>query len=47
MGASFLCAITGIDNSELTENAASYIHSWLEVFKQDKKMVVKAASIAQ
>jgi antirestriction protein ArdC len=47
MGASFLCALTGIDNAELIDNAASYIHSWLEVFKQDKKMVVKAASQSQ
>ena len=47
MGASFLCALTGIENSEITNNAASYIQSWLEIFKQDKKMVVKAASKAQ
>jgi len=47
MGASFLSAVTGIDNNDLTDNAAAYIYSWLEVFKQDKKMVVKAASYAQ
>ena len=47
MGASFLCALTRIENRELTENAASYIHSWLKVFKQGKQIVVRAASQAQ
>jgi len=47
MGASFLCFFTGIEDSNLTENAAAYIHSWLKVFKNDKTMVVKAASQAQ
>jgi len=47
MGASFLCALTGIENRQLTENAAAYIQSWLDVFNQDKKMVVEAASQAQ
>jgi antirestriction protein ArdC len=47
MGASFLCALIGIENTQLTENAAAYIQNWLEVFKQDKTMVVKAASQAQ
>ena len=47
MGASFLSALIGIENPELTNNAAAYVQSWLEVFKQDKTMVVKAASQAQ
>jgi antirestriction protein ArdC len=47
MGASFLCALTGIDNKQLTENAVAYIQNWLEVFKHDKTMVIKAASLAQ
>ena len=47
MGASFLCALTGIENSDLTENAVAYIQNWLQVFKQEKTMVVKAASRAQ
>jgi len=42
-----LCAFTGIENQNLTSNSAAYIQSWLQVFKQDKKMVVKAASQAQ
>ena len=47
MGASFLCAFTGIENPDLINNSAAYLQSWLQVFKQDKTMVVKAASQAQ
>jgi len=47
MGASFLCAFTGIENHDLTNNSAAYLQSWLQVFKQDKTMVVKSASQAQ
>ena len=47
MGASFLCAFTGIENLDLTNNSTAYIQSWLQVFKQDKTMIVKAASQAQ
>ena len=47
MGAYFLCAYTGIENSDLLNNSVAYIQSWLEVFKQDKTMVVKSASQAQ
>ena len=47
MGASFLCAFTGINNPDLTKNSAAYLQNWLQIFKQDKTMVVKAASQAQ
>lgn len=47
MGAAFLCALTEIQTPELTGNSAAYLQSWLEVFKQDKTMIVKAASQAQ
>ena len=47
MGASFLCAFTSIENSDLTNNSVAYLQSWLQVFKQDKTMLVKAASQAQ
>ena len=47
MGASFLCAFTGIENPDLINNSAAYLQSWLQVFKQDKTMLVKAASQAQ
>ena len=47
MGASFLCAFSGIENPNLTNNSAAYLQSWLQVFKQYKTVVVKAASQAQ
>ena len=47
MGASFLCAIAGIENPDITNNSVAYLQSWLQIFKQDKTMVVKAASQAQ
>ncbi|GAB3840593.1 ArdC family protein [Hymenobacter jeollabukensis] len=47
MGASFLCAAAGL-NPEMTEpNAVAYIQSWLERLKNDKKLVLQAASKAQ
>ena len=46
MGASFLCSIAGIDNVTL-ENSAAYIQNWLEVLKNDKKLIVMAASAAE
>lgn len=47
MGAAFLCALTGIETHDLTTNSTAYLQSWLEIFKQDKTMIVKAASQAQ
>jgi len=46
MGAAFLCGTAGIENTTI-ENSAAYIQSWLEVLKNDSKMVVIAASQAQ
>ena len=37
----------GIENPDLTNNSAAYLQGWLQVFKQDMTMVVKAASQAQ
>lgn len=47
IGAAFLAATAGIERDGQVENSAAYIQSWLEVFKGDRKMVVKAASEAQ
>jgi antirestriction protein ArdC len=47
MGASFLCAHTGIDQEEQTQNSAAYLHGWLSALKGDKKLIFKAASEAQ
>lgn len=47
MGASFLCAAAGLDTVQTEENAVAYIQSWLERLKNDKKLVLQAASKAQ
>lgn len=47
MGASFLCAHTGIDIQAVTENSAAYLQGWLSVLKADKKLIFKAAAEAQ
>ena len=46
MGSAFLCGQVGIVDRTL-ENSASYISSWLEKLRNDKKLVVHAASAAQ
>ena len=45
MGAAFLCADLGI-TAEVREDHASYIASWLEVLKGDKKAIFTATSKA-
>lgn len=44
--AAFLCATTGIEQTTLP-NSAAYIKGWLSAFKNDKTMLLKAASQAQ
>lgn len=46
IGAGFLCAETGIENTTL-ENSAAYIASWLDKLNKDKRIVVAAAGAAQ
>ena len=46
LGAAFLCADLGLD-LEPREDHASYIASWLEVLKQDKRFIFAAAAHAQ
>jgi antirestriction protein ArdC len=46
MGASFLCAMTGIENKTIN-NSAGYIANWLDKLKNDKKVVIIAGSQAQ
>jgi antirestriction protein ArdC len=46
MTAAFLCAITGIQDPTI-DNSAAYIESWLRVLKNDKMLVLKAATQAQ
>ncbi|MDD5596510.1 MAG: zincin-like metallopeptidase domain-containing protein [Victivallaceae bacterium] len=46
MGAAFLCAYSGIENTTI-RNSGAYIRSWLERLRSDKKLVVQAAQKAQ
>ena len=46
LGAAFLCAELGI-SSEPREDHAHYLNSWLKALKDDKKLIVKAASQAR
>ncbi|MDD5596573.1 MAG: zincin-like metallopeptidase domain-containing protein [Victivallaceae bacterium] len=46
MGAAFLCAYSGIENTTI-KNSSAYIRSWLERLRSDKKLVVQAAQKAQ
>lgn len=46
LGSAFLCSHFQVDNSEL-EQSASYIKGWSSKFREDKKMIFKASSLAQ
>ena len=46
-GAAFLCAFSGIKTGECEELQASYIEGWARVFRQDSRILVRAASAAQ
>jgi len=46
MGAAFLCGMAGIENQTI-DNSASYVASWLEALKTDKRLAVTAAAQAQ
>lgn len=47
LGAAMLCAVAGIDNSRTEPVNAAYIAGWLGALRDDKKLVVQAASQAQ
>jgi len=46
MTAAYLCGVTGIEQTTIT-NSAAYIQSWLRELKNDRKLVVLAAAAAQ
>ena len=46
LGAAFLCADLGLSD-EPREDHASYLASWLQVLKEDKRAIVAAAAAAQ
>lgn len=47
IGAQFLCQSSGINRSEVEENAVAYCQNWSKVLKNDPKMIFYAAAKAQ
>lgn len=47
MGAGFLCGLTGIQQARLIDNHAAYIQNWISRLKNDKNLLIDAASKAQ
>lgn len=47
LGAAFLCHTAGIDCNKTMKNSAAYIQSWSKRFKENKKLIVSAASRAE
>ena len=47
IGAASLLATLGIENTRTFRNSAAYIQNWLKALKNDKKMIVTAASKAE
>lgn len=47
LGATFLCSECGLTNDRIIENSGSYIQGWLKKLRNDKKLVVSAASAAR
>jgi antirestriction protein ArdC len=46
LGSAFICAKNGFNTYERDDHA-SYINDWLSALKSDKRMIFKAASLAQ
>lgn len=46
IGAAFLCAQSGIANGTLKDSAA-YIANWLQVLKNDRKLIIQASAAAE
>src|SRR5438445_5550607 len=46
-GAAFLCGFAGIENRSTEALQASYIEGWARLFRQDSRVLVRAASAAQ
>ena len=47
LGAAFLASITGCWGEKQEKNSAAYLKSWVKSFKDDKNMIITAASAAQ
>ncbi len=46
LAAAFLCAVAGIEQQTII-NSAAYIQGWLKTLQNDKRLILKAASLAQ
>jgi antirestriction protein ArdC len=47
MGAAFICNMLGMDCKKAFKNSVAYIQSWLGALRNDKKMIVMAATKAE
>ena len=47
IGASFLCAIGGINDESSEKNSVAYLQSWIKALKNDNKFIFKASTLAQ
>ena len=47
IGSSILCNVTNIDTTDIMDNSAAYIQSWLKALKGDVNMVLVAAAKAE
>lgn len=47
LGAAFLSATCGLDNSSRLDDASAYVAGWLKALRDDKKLLLQAASAAQ
>lgn len=47
IGASFLCSSAQIDYDDIMENNAAYLAGWVEILKEDSKIIFRAAAEAQ
>jgi antirestriction protein ArdC len=47
LASAFLCAHVGCDSGKQIENSAAYIQNWSAKFKEDRRMLMKAAAQAR
>ena len=47
VGQAMFCARVGVQNEDMNKNDAAYLKNWLQVLKDDPRMIVRAGSQAQ
>jgi antirestriction protein ArdC len=47
IGSAYLCAVSGVDNSQTLNNSAAYISGWLQKLENDNMLVYRAAAQAK